>query len=125
MDSDQQLLIQRLCGTVEVRKIDEKPNKAVYLDRNYAGEEELSKSQICDFFGVSRSQLRKRTWSILCGHAIHDEKKPRYLAPRYEAELCEMITQAEIAQKCMTKDEILDAVMYFILDIQQGQTHSS
>ena len=117
MNSDQHLLIQRLCGTVELRETDEKLNKAVYLDRNYAGEEELSKRAICKFFGVSSSQPRKRTWSILCGHAIHDEKKPRYIAPRYEAELCEMITQAEISQKCMTKDEILDAVMYFNFDI--------
>ncbi len=111
MNSDQQLFIQRLCGTSELRNIEEKFNKAVYLDRNYVGEEELSKSKLCKFFGVSRSQLRKRTWSILCGHTIHDEKKPRYLAPKYEAELCEMITQAEIAQKCMTKEEIIDTVL--------------
>jgi hypothetical protein len=114
MSVDQESLIRRLSGTGEVRNINEKIKKAVYLDRNYAGEEELSKTQICKYFGISRSQLQRRTWSILCGHMVHDEKKPRYLAPRYEAELCEIITEAEIAQKCLTKDEIIEKVMYLI-----------
>jgi hypothetical protein len=118
MSSDQAILIQRLCGTVELRGIYEKLNKAVYLDRNYAGEEELSKTQLCKFFGVSRAQLQRRTWSILCGHTIHHEKKPRYLSPRYEAELCEIITEAEISHRSMTKDEILDQVMYLTFHVQ-------
>jgi hypothetical protein len=113
MDSDQQLFIQRLCGTVELREIDEKLNKAVYLDRNYAGEEELSKTQICKFFQISRNQLRMRSWSILCGHIAHDDRKPHYLSPRYEAELCEIIAQAEISHRSMTKDEVLDRVVVF------------
>jgi hypothetical protein len=114
MNSDQQSLIQRLCGTVGLREIDGKINKAVYLDRNFAGEEDLSKTQLCKFFGISRAQLQRRTWSILCGHTVHDEKKTRYLAPRYEADLCEIITEAEISQKCLTKDEIMEKVMYAI-----------
>jgi len=110
MASDQQTLIQRLCSTVELRNLDDKLNKAVYLDLNYAGEEELSKRAICRFFGVSSSQLRKRTWSILCGHTVHDVKKTTYLAPRYEAELSEIITQAEISQRAMSKDEMVAQV---------------
>ena len=61
MNSDQQLLIQRLCGTVELRETDEKLNKAVYLDRNYAGEEELSKRAICKFFNINYKEGNIKT----------------------------------------------------------------
>ena len=111
MNGDQTKLIERLCGTVELRQISDKLDKAVYLDRNYAGEEELSKTQICKYFDISRKQLQKRTWSLLCGHMSHEQNKTRYLAPKYEAELCEIITEKEISQNCMTKDEILERIM--------------
>ena len=112
MSTDQDTLIKRLCGTSDLREIDGKLNKAVYLDQHYAGDEELSKTQSCKAFGISRKQLRQRTWSILCGHTIHDQHKTTYLAPRYEAELCEIITKAEISHKSMIPDEILDQVVY-------------
>jgi len=120
MSTDQDTLIKRLCVTSELREIDGKLNKAVYLDRHYAGEEELSKTRICKAFGISRKRLKQRTWSILCGHTKHDQHKTTYLSARYEAELCEIITQAEISQKSMTPDEILGQVMYLNLHSQHG-----
>jgi hypothetical protein len=55
-----------------------------------------------------------RSWSILCGHIVHDDRKPHYLSSRYEAELCEIVTQAEISHRSMIKDEVLDRVMVFL-----------
>jgi hypothetical protein len=50
--------------------------------------------------------LKKRIWSLLCGHKTHVSNKTRYLAPVYEQELDAIIDERNKNLKSATIAEI-------------------
>lgn len=97
--------IRRYSNEAQVRTIGERPLKAAYILFHYRnGEEVFSKTLLAKYFGISRSQIEKALWKLLCGYASIGLHQPRYLAPVKEFILEDYIKQSH---QDLTKDQIM------------------
>jgi hypothetical protein len=99
-----------LMATQAVAEIEDPVCKAVYIFRNYAGDQVLSMSSIISYFKITLDQFRHRVWSTILGYTNHTGKKPRYMAPVHEERLAEIIDLNLKKNDKIRKEEILSIV---------------
>jgi len=111
--SDENNELKYLVATSQVKELIDPATKAAFIVLNYIGELKLSKRSIARYFNISRNLLKKRIWSMLCGHTTHDKNKSRYLAPCYEEELASMIDERNKNLRSATIEEVKTMVPLF------------
>ena len=106
--------IQRLCCLSEIRNLDNKTEKAVFIVINYLHTEKLSIRGISNYFNLTRTKLLRSVWNHLNGFPMNDQSRTRLLNSWEEDYLVDLIKQKEDELQAMTIDEICDKVSYII-----------
>src|SRR3954471_19989086 len=83
--------IRHMSNETDVRQFESLALKAAYILLNYAGEANITKESLGEFFKISTSEIPKATWKLLCGYTQLGWNQPRYMAPVNECALTEWV----------------------------------
>lgn len=105
INSDLSKEFELLKANAAIRSISDDIGKAAYILQNYCGEYEFTLTKLCESFNTSRPALKARIISIALGYTDHSLSKTKYLSPKHEQELAEMICfSQEIHDSCLLEE---------------------